>query len=621
MLISKTMFKEYSRCPRVSALDNLYQQKTNSKISFFNDERAETISSLLSQMFNDDGDDLIFNIDEKTEALLEYYDNVEKYAMEFTSRKFNIPIHYAKETSKQKKFSYKDENGYEFYCYVDGYYEDDDEIYIFEVKATTAKKIFELGTRKKGARKKDTNIESYNSIFEFDENKILRLKQKLDHQGLTIKQYETNYNKLFDHYTEYGKYIYDIAIERYIIDNAIKTSNCNKKVNYYLVVLNHQYIFDGTSDKNGPVYKADKNNEELFVIIDMNQITYEYQKDIHKIKNKLIQYIEKLDGSPYPIGVYCERKKQSSCPFVNICWENVLQKGSILEYTYSYHGFQDEEENKYNLFDLINNGYTTIGSIPSSWLHRKENQIQRKCYEENRPFIDYRKINMGLGLIEYPVYHLDFETFASPLPRFFGETPYTQSVFQFSVHVEKAPGECDLIKDNHYYLSKNHEDNREELIKKLIGIIDLSNGGTVLVYNKSFEYNRILELSEIFPKYQEQLLLINKHMFDLLDLIKSSNEIYHKKFGLPKEESKVFNYYHPDQQGSFSIKKVLPVFSDLSYEGLNVKNGNDAFIAYATYHSMQEEDLEDLYEDLIKYCRLDTWAMVVILDGLRRLVS
>ena len=34
MLISKTMFKEYTRCPRVCALDNLYQQKYNSKISF-----------------------------------------------------------------------------------------------------------------------------------------------------------------------------------------------------------------------------------------------------------------------------------------------------------------------------------------------------------------------------------------------------------------------------------------------------------------------------------------------------------------------------------------------------------------------------------------------------------
>ena len=44
------------------------------------------ISSLLSQMFTEEGDDLIFKIDEKQEALLEYYKDVEKYAIEFVSK-------------------------------------------------------------------------------------------------------------------------------------------------------------------------------------------------------------------------------------------------------------------------------------------------------------------------------------------------------------------------------------------------------------------------------------------------------------------------------------------------------------------------------------------------------
>ena len=57
----------------------------------------------------------------------------------------------------------------------------------------------------------------------------------------------------------------------------------------------------------------------------------------------------------------------------------------------------------------------------------------------------------------------------------------------------------------------------------------------------------------------------------------------------------------------------------MSYEGLNVKMEMSIY-SICNLSPMQEEDLEDLYEDLIKYCRLDTWAMEVS-DGLRRLVS
>jgi len=622
MLISKTMFKEYTRCPRVCALDNLYQQKYNSKISFFNDEKAEMISSLLSQMFTEEGDDLIFEIDKKQEALLEYYKDVEKYAIEFVSKKLNIPVYYAKETSKQKRFSFKDENGYEYYCYVDGYFENDNDIYIFEVKATTAHKFYALGRNRKNVKKSDHSLLKYYSIFEFDDKHILRLKSPTNLEGLTLSEYQHYYQKLFDRYTDQGQYIYDIAVERFIIENSLHQNfKKSKKVHYYLVLLNHEYIFDGTYDESGPVYNKDINNQDLFILIDVSDITEIYQEEIQKNKEKLVQYIKELDGNPYPLGVYCERKSQSRCPFVNICWEKVFQKGSILEYTYHTNGFKDLEGNKYSIYDLINQGYTTIQSIPYDWLNRKENQIQRKCYEENKEYINYEKIKLGLSLIQYPIYHLDFEAFACPLPRFKGERPYNQSVFQFSIHVEKEPGVCDLYKDNYYYLAKDQQDRREELIQKLIDIIDLSNGGTVLVYNQSFEQSRLEELMEIFPKYKDNLNTIKEHLFDLFKLVRSNSDLYHKQFNMDKEEAKIFNYYHPNQQGSFSIKKVLPLFSNLSYSDLNIQNGNEALIAYATYHLYEKEDLEDIYNDLIQYCRQDTWAMVVILNGLRKLVN
>ena len=73
--------------------------------------------------------------------------------------------------------------------------------------------------------------------------------------------------------------------------------------------------------------------------------------------------------------------------------------------------------------------------------------------------------------------------------------------------------------------------------------------------------------------------------------------------------------------GSYSIKKTLPVLSDLSYKNLEVKNGTEALVTYANYDKMNEFDLMRAKENLITYCKQDTWAMVVILDALRSLIK
>ena len=63
----------------------------------------------------------------------------------------------------------------------------------------------------------------------------------------------------------------------------------------------------------------------------------------------------------------------------------------------------------------------------------------------------------------------------------------------------------------------------------------------------------------------------------------------------------------------------MPVFSDLSYKDLTVKNGTEAIVAYATYNSMTKEEYDLYYEALRIYCQQDTWAMVVILEALREI--
>ena len=106
--------------------------------------------------------------------------------------------------------------------------------------------------------------------------------------------------------------------------------------------------------------------------------------------------------------------------------------------------------------------------------------------------------------------------------------------------------------------------------------------------------------------------------FDLLWLVNTKTELY-EDLGFDEERATLPNYYHKDLSGSYSIKKTLPVFSDLSYKYLTVKNGTEAIVAYANYNKMTKEEYNLYYEALKIYCQQDTWAMVVILNELRKL--
>lgn len=122
-----------------------------------------------------------------------------------------------------------------------------------------------------------------------------------------------------------------------------------------------------------------------------------------------------------------------------------------------------------------------------------------------------------------------------------------------------------------------------------------SNSGAVFVYNAGFEGARIKELAERFADLATDLLAIKERLVDLHPIAKA-------------------NYYHPSQQGSWSIKAVLPaVAPDLSYEALEgVQNGGMAMDAYmeAIHPNTSPTRKAQIEQQLLAYCGLDTFAMV-----------
>ncbi len=119
--------------------------------------------------------------------------------------------------------------------------------------------------------------------------------------------------------------------------------------------------------------------------------------------------------------------------------------------------------------------------------------------------------------------------------------------------------------------------------------------GPVYVYNAAFETSRMSELAMRYPPFSAALLAINDRVVDLLPIARN-------------------RYYHPSQQGSWRIKKVLPaVVPELRYDALDgVQDGGMAMAAFleAIHPDTPTERKNRIEQQLLAYCKLDTYAMV-----------
>ncbi len=623
MAVTKTDFINYTRCSRYVALENLRKEKLDADISYkeYKEKEAnENLKELLLNMYEDDSYEVDTTIKENKQmkALMPYYKQVEMEAGRLTNKFFGGKSIYAEATFNQESFEFN-KNGIRYVCYVDIYNEVEDKINIIEVKATTSNNYVKLESN---YRKGDKY-----SIFYFDSEKnCYYLKDEIPgydiEAEMPLENYNKNRDKLFDRYSNVGGYVFDLAIQRYILEGEYKASNNEEKlkdIRYYLAILNHKYVFDGTYKDKKAVYNPDSDGNEIVVFIDMTNITKEYLAIIDGERQKLEKYVFDLNVDKCPMGTWCERKSTKECPYLSaVCGKMIPEKNSSLNYMNNGFGFKTLNGDRLKGLELINEGYLNMLDIPEEWITSKKHHIQRDAVRFGSAYIDKEKIEAGLKDLKYPIYHLDFETLPCPMPRFRGEKPYTQSPFEFSLHIEREPGVCDKEKDNYIFLAKTFDnDEREELVKSLVKYIDPSKG-TLFAQNVSFEKSRIRELAEIFPEYKKELIGMYNIGYDLMWLVNTKSD-YYESLGFDKERSSLPNYYTKELSGSYSIKKTLPVFSDLSYKNLTVKNGTDAIVAYANYNSMTKEEFALYYEALRIYCQQDTWAMVVILDALRKI--
>lgn len=209
------------------------------------------------------------------------------------------------------------------------------------------------------------------------------------------------------------------------------------------------------------------------------------------------------------------------------------------------------------------------------------------------PYHDLKGANAAIEKWSWPRAWLDFETIAFAVPRWIGTRPYSQVPFQFSLHLEAE----DRTMTHSGFLSTDGGDPRRACAEALIEQIPVD--ATIIAYNAGFERTVLRDLAAACPDLAEALLSMERRCVDLLPVTRA-------------------HWYHRDQRGSWSIKKVLPTMASLDYGGMEVKDGGDAQAAYL--EAIRPDTAPDrhflLREALEAYCERDTWAMVVIARGL-----
>lgn len=210
-------------------------------------------------------------------------------------------------------------------------------------------------------------------------------------------------------------------------------------------------------------------------------------------------------------------------------------------------------------------------------------------------YFDRMALQTWLSDFQYPITFLDFEWERYAIPPYKGMKPYDVLPFEYSIYILKEDGTT----SSNVFLSWH--DDRRELVESLLR--DMPKQGTVVAYNaEGAEKIRIAEFAASFPEYSDALLAINARMKDLQ---------------LPFTAGIV---YDTRMAGVWTLKKIMSMMNDRSYNDLIIHQGMDAVFQWR--HLDREEHVEDedqIIEELKAYCLMDSYAACVVLKWLMKI--
>lgn len=346
----------------------------------------------------------------------------------------------------------------------------------------------------------------------------------------------------------------DLAIQRYVLENNG-------------LEINSTILMHMNKDYRHP-------DEGMFVFSDQTEKVNMRMPGVPENLEMMRRMLGQEKPPESQIGPQC--KNPYECPLMERCWHHIPEMS-----IFNIPGFRGR-------WDYFNQGIILLDDMPEDFMGTPGQMPFINSYRSGEPHIDRPGLEDFMSQLIEPIYFMDFETLQLAVPKYNGTKPWQQHTVQWSVHVLED-GEM----RHHEFIHAEDSDPREPFIQSLLDV--LGDSGSIVVYNAPFEGGRLREIAEAFPQYRERIDNVLARLWDQLA---------------------VFRKYYCDWRfrGSNSIKNVLPVLvPELSYKNLEVQEGGAAMVQYARMISLPDgEEKGAVKKNLLKYCELDTLAMVEI---------
>lgn len=314
-----------------------------------------------------------------------------------------------------------------------------------------------------------------------------------------------------------------------------------------------------------------------------------------------------------------------------------------------------------------------ISSSERRWI-----QVEKSRSGDNSVHVEKDGLKAEMGKWEFPLHFIDFETSTVALPFTKGRKPYEQVAFQFSHHIYHADGRIEHATE---FISHTPGEFPNFVFARALKEALSEDKGSIFCYasHENTILNAIMnQLNESEVTDKEELISFLK---TIAKPTSETIDTWHAEREMIDLKNVIQNYYYnPFTKGSNSIKAVLPAslqssaflqakyvqplhriqvssknFEEnhcwLSIENGKIKNpykmlpplfadwqeeekegnvmGNEENIAdggaaLAAYGKLQYQDMSErertaIVSGLLKYCELDTLAMVMIYEHLKEM--
>lgn len=323
--------------------------------------------------------------------------------------------------------------------------------------------------------------------------------------------------------------------------------------------------------------------------------------------------------------------------------------------------------------DLIPKTGTTKENLGLSRLDRQILQITKSRDGDFGDYLDTDGLTNVFKGFTYPLHFIDFETSAVAIPFNKGRKPYEQTAFQFSHHVVYEDGtvehkgewldqrvgvfpnfdfvralKAELSLDDgtifRYAAHENsilnaiyrqlQESNEADKVELCFWIQEITKSSSTTADKWEGKRNMV-DLRDLVLKYYYSPSTNGSNSIkDILPAILNSSEFLKEKYSQPiyGRDIKSLNFTDQtwityDDLGKVinPYKKLEPLFKDvdqdlldtlMSDEDIEIADGGAAMTAYAKiqFTQMAEEERKIIQNSLLRYCELDTLAMVMIYE-------